>query len=592
MLASGVHVRALLVCFLWPAAAQGWTEARPLTAEARVQVEADGKAIVSYRIVFEIEAGSFRGFTLSGMPEDARMDQAASRAIEGSGATRPLRIRQGTRQDRGSFWIDLEGEHGVGRGQLVVELAWATRVEIERTDEGTIYGWATPPWGHGLGMVSASLDLPFPAARVRSVLDSFSAPQMHAPTRAEPGDERPGTEGTDLRGSQTVTARDAQHSRVTVSRFRLPRWTSLGVRALVEKDEIAPSRQPAGVAAGSLPAKRSLAARAAPFAPVGVAALVVLLGALKRLGTRGVARRAGAIALDVLPALGAVPRLALAAALVAAGFALGAWRPGWAAPGTAAILLGALLCARRFGVAVGARAPGTWIDLCPEAVAERIRQDVRRRRRLASVLDATCPRGAVLLTLLAGAAVAAALRLPEDEARLALLLPVDALALLVPLFLTGTRRQLPPDLGALSARMLARHGRRARNLLARAGGGELSIIGREIGGGAIDELRLRLVPFKAPEGLGAIELCTEVWCRTPTLAVLIRTRAGTAAHRLIPRLRGVVERYRSKDGSSCVAIIVPGPDGHAGLLRDLRHALLLFASSAEPEVKPTTLAAA
>jgi hypothetical protein len=278
--------------------------------------------------------------------------------------------------------------------------------------------------------------------------------------------------------------------------------------------------------------------------------------------------------------------------MVTGGVALGAWRPGWAVPGTAAILLGMLLCTRRFAVAIGARAPGTWVDLCPEAVAERIREDRRRRRRLASVLDATCLRGALFFSLLLGAAVAVALRLPEDESRLALLVPIDAAALLVPLFLTGTRRHLPPDLGSLSARMLARHGRRARNLLARAGGGELSIIGREVGGGAIDELRLRLVPFRAPDGLDAVELCTEVWCRTATLAVLVRTRTGSAAHRLVPKLRGVAERFRSKDGSTCVAIIVPGPDGHAGLLRDLRRALFVLASSAEPAAQPTTRAAA
>lgn len=569
-----VALCALLVCA--PATAAAWTEARPVSAEGHAVARADGTADVSYRVVFLIEAGWFRGFTLAGIPGDAQIDPARCRAIDESGGVYAVRVRGGTGDRRGSFWIDLETQRGIGQGQLVVELGWTAPLQVTRTDEGTVWEWETPPWSNGMNGVAASLDLPFPLATVERVADG---PDLQDP-EVEPVEAAQGALQSDA-----LEALDEGHTRVSVSTFRLPRWTSLRVRARVRAAPVATLAE-AHAPARPRRADRRLDRRA-PVAVGGAVALALLLVLLKRWSTRAVARRAGAVALDAtLPGLGRVPRFVLAAALLATGLVVQLPPLGQFTAGLGSILAAMALVARRYERAVVARPAGQWIALAPEAVGARIRAERQARRRLGSIFDATCPRGLVLLALGAGAAIWAARTLRPTVGWLAWTFALDALAVLLPLFLGATRRTLPVDLGGASARMLARYGRRAKRLLGRNGGGEFSLLGRQVGEGedaSLDELRLELVPARRPEGLLALELGTEVWCGTPRLAAVVRTVAGSPADALARTLPGAAERYRGPDGTTLATLLVPGPDGHAGLFRDLRHALRTFAKAATPK---------
>jgi hypothetical protein len=573
-----VALCALLVCA--PATAAAWTEARPISTEGRAVAHADGTADVSYRVIFLIEAGWFRGFTLAGLPGEALLDGARCRAIDEAGSVFAVRVRGGTGDRRGSFWIDLDTQRGVGQGQLVVELGWTAPLQVTRTEDGTVWEWETPPWSNGMNGVTASLDLPFPLAEVETVTDG---PEPQDP-EAEPVEPAQGALQSDA-----VSALDEAHTRVSMSTFRLPRWTSLRVRARVRTAPVVTAAEaptPSRVRRGDRRLDRRV-----PLAIGGAVALVILLVLAKRWSTRAVARRAGAVALDAtLPALGRVPRFVLAAALLGTGLVVQLPPIGQLTLGIASILAAMVLVARRYERAVVARPPGRWIALGPEAVGERIRAERQWRRRLGSSFDATCPRGFVLLVFTGGAAIWAAGALRPIVGWLAWALALDALAVLLPLFLGATRRSLPVDLGGASARMLARYGRRAKRLLRRHGGGEFSLLGRQVGDGedvSLDELRLELVPARGPEGLLALELGTEVWCGTPRLAAIVRTAAGSPADALARTLRGASERTRGPDGASLATMLVPGLDGHAGLFRDLRRALQTFAKAASPPGSPS-----
>jgi len=573
-----VRLAVFLLLSCLPATAGAWTEARPISAEGRAVADPDGSAEISYRVVFLIEAGWFRGFTLAGLPAEAQLDPTRCRAIDEEGEVYAVRVRGGTGDRRGSFWVDLDTRRGIGQGQLVVELGWRAPLRVTRGDDGTVWEFETPPWSNGMNGVTATLDLPFPAAQVETVRDG---PELDDP-EAAPSE---GALQTDA-----VVALDETHTRVSLSTFRLPRWTSLRVRARVRPEPVA---SPARAGVARRPRHRSASLdRRVPFAIGGAVALVLLLALAKRWSTRAVARRAGAVALDAtLPAIGRLPRYVLAAALLAAGVAVQLPPIGQLTLGILAILAAMVLLARRYERAVVARPPGRWIALEPEAVTARIRADRHRRRRLGSLFDATCLPGLVLLSAGAGAVVWAAARLQPTLGWLAWALALDALAVLLPTFLGATRRSLPVDLGGASARMLARYGRRAKRMLRRRGGGEFSLLGRQVGEGEeawLDELRLELVPARRPEGLLALELGTEVWCGTPRLAAIVRTVAGSPADAIARTLRGAAERHRAPDGATIATVLVPGLDGHSGLFRDLRRALTAFAKAAPPTATPDT----
>jgi hypothetical protein len=320
----------------------------------------------------------------------------------------------------------------------------------------------------------------------------------------------------------------------------------------------------------------------------GAVAIVLLLVLGKRWSTRSIARRAGAVALDAtLPRLGRVPRFVLGAGLLAGGVVVQLPPLDQLTAGVALILAAMVLLARRYERGVVARPPGRWIALGPESVTDCLTADRRRRRSLGSIFDATCPGGFVVFAVAVGAVAWGTLRLSPTLGWLAWAFAIDALAVLFPLFLGATRRMLPVELAGASARMLARYGRRAKRLLRRCGGGEFSILGRAVGehvGDAtcLDELRLELVPARRPEGLVAVELGTEVWCGRPRLAAIVRTAVGSPADALARRLRGVAERLPSPDGLTMATVLAPGLDGHSGLFRDLKRALVAFTKAAAP----------
>jgi hypothetical protein len=151
---------------------------------------------------------------------------------------------------------------------------------------------------------------------------------------------------------------------------------------------------------------------------------------------------------------------------------------------------------------------------------------------------------------------AAAYLLRVKIPQIALALPLSATAL-VPIFVTGTRAQMPPAPVDLAARML----RPARDVLASSvdlAHVELRTIGR-VTSASIDEVRLAGTPRDRTPGLRAIELALATapggWSASPE--VLVRFDAASAAARRIDRLAAGSRILRGRTKDENVVRLVP-----------------------------------
>jgi hypothetical protein len=174
--------------------------------------------------------------------------------------------------------------------------------------------------------------------------------------------------------------------------------------------------------------------------------------------------------------------------------------------------------------AVAPRGPGQWLPLSPgEAFAVERETDL---------LDASTREGKG--TLLAAAVLASALGVALRALDASLtpwiwLAPLDALALL-PLFVTGSRAQLPPDRARSPRRRLCA----LHRLLKRDHALRVSPWARvPLGAATPDELRLLVLPRAPMPGVVGIEVGV-AWIATPAgyaaeTEVLVRVRESSAA---------------------------------------------------------------
>jgi hypothetical protein len=155
--------------------------------------------------------------------------------------------------------------------------------------------------------------------------------------------------------------------------------------------------------------------------------------------------------------------------------------------------------------------------------------------------------------------------------QIALALPLASVAL-VPIFLTGTRAQMPPAPVDLAVRML----RPARDAIASSldlAHVELGTIGR-VTASSIDEVRLAGAPKDRTPGLRAIELALATvpggWSASPE--VLVRFDAASPAARRIDRIAAGQRILRGRTKDENVVRLLPDeptPDAAAALVARL-----------------------
>ncbi len=243
--------------------------------------------------------------------------------------------------------------------------------------------------------------------------------------------------------------------------------------------------------------------------------------------------------------------MTLGAALVAASLPLLAWRI--AAP------------------ARGPRGPAKWLVVRPE-------EAFARTTSRADFLDATTSRGAVVLALAVALVVVLCRVVRSLGGAAPYLVAIDSLAL-VPLFFTGTARQMPPS----ASREGASLARLARSL-AKLEQVKVAPLARVLADGREDEIRLLVSPRLAMAGVTSIEIGV-AWQRpttrfggafVPSFDVLVRVKDATFA---AAKMTGAFPKTRALPGRKPEERVYrfepegPSAASCAALVRDLAERL-------------------
>jgi hypothetical protein len=546
--------KALLIgalALVAPAAhAGGWQEAHETSDDVRIEVGPDGAANVVHHLRYRIVAGHFKELTLAGVDPHAELVPAAVIVPEKNGKETAARVEMSPKTP-GAVRILIDEGKGLTRGSYTVDvkyrLDFAGQKMLARDGAMWKLSWTAPPASEGHDGARVTFDLPA------------------APTEPRLAGEATTTLATLRRGAERD---ELELVRPHVSRGDAVVWQArIDPKAFpqVSSPELRPP-PPVETAPPSLLASHL----ARVLVAVGFAALAGALAILlrsKRAGVRAMAEEAGMQARPLLAlpwglgpfGYGVVTAAALATLL-------------WSYP-----LVGAGLVIFAMGIAahrspapiVKPRRPGSW-----EAVP--ILAD--RATRPAGKLDIGGWSGRIVFGLVLIAIAVASWLLRAKVPQIALALPLASVAL-VPIFVTGTRAQMPPAAVDLAVRML----RPARDALASSldlAHVELATIGRvtsALHGGTsapIDEVRLAGAPKDRTPGLRAIELALAMapggWSASPE--VLVRFDAASAAARRIDRIAAGQRILRGRTKDENVVRLLPDdptPDAAAALVARL-----------------------
>jgi hypothetical protein len=312
-------------------------------------------------------------------------------------------------------------------------------------------------------------------------------------------------------------------------------------------------------------------------AVIAAAALAMIAGALAFL-----LRRKQALVAEMCQSRHVTPRPLVRLVFLAPlfPFAYGAIGSGafaafaWGNPfvGAALVVLGLLLATHRAPTAIPRpRGPGAWREVAgADVLVARAPRPLR-----GDVLDAATPRGRIALLGLSTLVAIASWSLAMHIAGIAFALPLAA-AVVLPLFLTGSRAQLPALPEEIAVRML----RPARDALSRLVDLEhvdVRLLGRVLAGtkDELDEIRLVCAPIDRTPGLRALELALAIAAPGPHGAVpevLVRYEDGSPAGARIAALAARPRVMPGRAPEEKVARLVPSdptPEAAARLLGTL-----------------------
>jgi hypothetical protein len=495
------------------APARAWTEAQVESLRANVEIGPDGHAQIAMQLRVRVHAGWLDALEVAGLDPGFELDAEKPPYFvsEDGGTKYDPAVRLYERQGRIAF--SFRRRTSPRRGGYVVGLVYRADLSgaTAPTDEGGVrVRYILPGWRSGLDGVTVSMWLP-PGARDASVA-------LNA------------VEATELRTRERTV--------LTWTRAHLPRTVAWVFEAEVPEGAMAPELRRARPV-DRRPPRPDVPLEPARKAPALLAALVALFALLKRGAFAVACRRLRARPRPLVP----MPWEPLRAALVLVLASLAGWL--WPEEGPIALaLLGAVVLLGLERTPVPAPAPRFGV------FRPASRADLRAARRAAlrawlgplAFLDLTSPVG----FLLPAAAVVSVLALARVESPADPAAPITlfhGLALLAPLFVTGTRHQLPlAPLGRLHR--LCRIARRLRVPLE---GPAIALRPMLHAGtdGVLQDARLRVVTDERPEGLVRCDVAIAErralggFSPEPVLVVVTRrgTRAEAAVARSLPRLR-------------------------------------------------------
>lgn len=522
--------------------ADGATEAHFGGDEVRIAVDEAGLARIEHAISYRVTGAPPKGFELAGVEADARLDPLAPVTIDGDSANAAHVERKGETGVR----IALDGapRRVTGHAVFVVHLTYS--VDLVQTHALALDGamwkmtWTAPVAPEGYDAAKVIFDLPAAPTEPRILAADGSV----------------GDDGRIVTLRRTPQRDELEISRPHVARGEAAPWMArVDPRAFPQV--VAPSLRPAPPAPDPGRGRGS-------SAWIGAIALGALFGALVRIKGARFARACSKAGTSARAAFGWRPPLVrawLAGAAFAAGIACEtSGFTLWGGLAIAFAMFAATLRTPRSSRSP--RGPGQWLPISPS--------EAFGRERDRDVLDVAtwAGKGTLLAALGASVALGFVLR-PIDPAWL-WLSPLDALALL-PLFLTGSRAQLPPDrVRSPRRRLSALH-----RVLKRDTALRVSPWARlPLGAAAPDELRLLVLPRAAMPGVVGIEVGV-AWIETPAgyapeTEVLVRVREETAAAARLVALGPHRRPVHGRRTDERVVRLVPALPSRAGAVALVR----------------------
>ncbi len=515
--------------------------------DVRVTVDEAGVARVEHAISYRVTGSLPNGFDLTAVQPEAIVDPLAPVALDGE-TTNAARVeRKGERALR----VSLDGAPRKPGSHAVFVVRVSYTVDLVRARELTVdaggamwrLAWTGPEASEGYDDARAVFDLP-------------AAPTEPRPLAADGAVGEDGRVVTLRRGAQRdelemvrphVARAEAATWALRVDPRAFPRVTDPSLRPPApQREERAPAR---GVSAWLV----------AIVAGAIFGALIAGRGARfgRLLRARGLLSRA---------AFGGSPvaRAWLGGGALATGIACQAFAfHTWGALALIVAMFAAVVRAPRSSAPP--RGPGHWLPLAP---GEAFARDAER-----DWFDLATWGGKAALLGIAGASVGLGLALRAFDPSLTgwvWLAPLDALALL-PLFVTGSRAQLPPDRArAPKRRLSALHRALKRDTALRVAPWARVPVGATIP----DELRLLVLPRAAIPGVVGIEVGV-AWLATPSgyapeTEVLVRVREATAAAARMVALRPRSRSVHGRKTDERVVRLVPALPTRAGALALVR----------------------
>ncbi len=481
--------------------AYAWQEAHELDQEVHVRVETTGSAFIEDKVRWHVVRGPLKSIDLTNIDGATAIEPSVAVSTEDGRELAAHLARRDERTVRVLIDEPLPPTHGT----LVFSVRWRLELAASRAlvrDGATLrLTWSAPAAIDGLDGARTVFDLP-------------AAPDPPQPIVAETGAMDDGAVASLRRES----GRDVlELVRPHVARGESAAWTlrvdprALSPGAVPEVEPAAESRWLRE------PDRLGEAAIAAGLVALAVA-FAVLVGAKTRAFAAACsARRASARAL--LP-LADAPRALFAGAALAVGVALQFL--GQPTAGGLCVALAALGAALRVPATPAiVRGPGRWLALRP---SEAFAHEAARGHWL----DAGGRAGK--LTFLAGLALVAVLAAVASyfTPQSAWLVAMDCAAT-IPLLTTGCASQLPPVGCGAGSSWFIRAFRRLRAM----DGLRVAPWGRLALDGAIDEVRILVLPRPAVPGLVGVEI-GQAWHRTPVgwaavPELLVRVLDGSAA---------------------------------------------------------------
>jgi hypothetical protein len=381
-----------------------YSEAHVAGIDAHVVVEGDGRISVTHALDYRVLAGTLRSIAITGFEDDWRFNPTA-KVTSSDGRVFGAAV---SRDDKGVVHLTVDDPKGLKRGDYRFEMLYESALGPRVVRDGVFdrVRFALPPMHEGIDGLRVVIDFPPAPTEPRAVTEA------------------------DMAADLVTLRRSAEHDEIEFVRPHVPKGEAAAVLLRVDPKALSHIAVPRTEASAPL-----VPAAPATRPPLGVATL----GALAALFVFGLALtkarilRVGVVGLIPFPAS------------IRAGLAALAFGGGVLAEAQGRVMLGAALVAaalpllawrRKHLEPEPARGRATWLVIpTSEAFAEV--------REPADFLDATTGVGAAALGV-AITTVALACWVARMSGTVSYWIAIDAFVL-VPVFITGTTRQMPPS---------------------------------------------------------------------------------------------------------------------------------------------------